>query len=206
VQFNKEILSCFYHQNHKMKSHYLKLEKLFKDLDKNAGEDYHQVFKKEELGKGTFLLKEGNICKYTWILETGLTRVFSTKNDIEITTYFGFPGAFIDSFRSYILQEPSKESIQLLEDSVVYSIRRSDIEHLKKKYPQINEIDKLLTECYVIWLEERIYAIQFSTAQERYNELINNYPLFIKKIPLTYIASYLGITLETLSRIRAKIK
>ena len=189
-----------------MESHYSKLNCLFEELNKNAGNDYHKAFKKMTLPKGHFLLKEGEVCRHTWIIEKGLARVFSTKDGNEVTTYFGFPGTFIDSFRSYVLQKPSRESIQLIEDSIIYSIKRSDIKNLKKKYPTLIEIDKIITECYAIWLEERIYAIQFSTALERYSELLKEYPLFVKNIPLTYIASYLGITLETLSRIRSKIK
>jgi CRP-like cAMP-binding protein len=187
-----------------MQKHLEKLTQLYEELVNIAGEDFHNIFHKVKLKKGKFLLKEGNICQHTWIIESGIARVFKTKNEIEIVTYFAFPGEFIDSYKSFVLQVPSRENVQLIEDSVVSVISRKDIELLASKYPLVNEIDKHISEIYAIWLEDRIYSLQFSTAKERYDELLNKYPHYIQRIPLTYIASYLGVTLETLSRIRAK--
>jgi CRP-like cAMP-binding protein len=187
-----------------MQSHIEKLTHLFNDLQREAGDEFHKIFKKVEYPKGTFLLKEGAVCQNTWLIKSGIARVFSVKKDVEITTYFAFPGEFVDSYRSFLLQKPSKENIQLIENSVLSAISRKDIKALAVKYPVVNEIDKLITELYAIWLEDRIYSIQFSTAKGKYDELMKKQPLYIQRIPLTYLASYLGTTIETLSRIRGK--
>jgi CRP-like cAMP-binding protein len=187
-----------------MLSHTEKLRQLFIELEVIAGEDYRKIFSKKKFLKGSFLLKEGMICKNTWIIESGIARVYSIKKDLEIVTYFAFPGSFIDSFQSFVLQIPSKENIQLIDDSIVLVISKKDVVSLARKYPMVNEIDKLITEMYTIWLEDRIYSLQFSTAKERYDELMKKFPEYIQQIPLTYLASYLGVTLETLSRIRRK--
>jgi hypothetical protein len=83
-------------------------------------------------------------------------------------------------------------------------MKASDFDKIMSKNPYIQKMKDILTSGYALLLEERLHSIQFCTAKERYNFMLEKYPHLIQQIPLTYIASYLGISLETLSRIRAK--
>lgn len=174
-------------------------------LEKNAGDDYFDAFKRKVLPKGTYLLQEGTVCRYIWFLETGIARVFDRKDGVEITRYFFFPGELIDAYCSSALQVPSEVSIEIVRDSVVYAISRNKLRKLAAVYPVIFEIEKLVVECHTIWLEKRVYDIQHFNAMEHYRHLLFHQAPVIRCVPVTYVASYLGVSLETLSRIRSKI-
>jgi CRP-like cAMP-binding protein len=179
---------------------------LVKNLPDPARQDYEAACKRELLPKGYYLCRQGAICQQVAILESGSARVFHLKAAIEVTTAFLFPGDFVTSFQSFYLQVPSQSAIQLMEESEVTLLSYQTLQTLRATYREIEEIDRLSNDYYTIWLEGRIFSLQFHSAAERYADLLRNEPHLIQKVPLSYIASYLGITLETLSRIRAKIK
>ena len=168
--------------------------------------EHNDYFIYKQVKKGDFLLKEGTICNHYWYVKEGLFRNFYNKDSKEIVTFFGYPGTVLTSNQSFVLREPCKDNIEAITDANVYSINREAYSKLYEKSPEIQEIERLLNELYILWLEERLNLIQFCTAQERYHNLMQNEPFLINQIPLTYLASYLGITLETLSRIRSKYR
>ena len=174
-------------------------------LEKNAGDDYVDAFTCKELSKGEYLLREGTVCRHIWFLEKGMARVFDRKDGAEVTRYFFFPGEFIDAYCSSAQQVPSEVNIEIIQDSVVYTISRHKSRKLEAVYPVISEIEKLVEKCHTIWLEKRIYNILHSNAMEHYRYMLKHQAPIIRYVPVTYIASYLGVSLETVSRIRAKI-
>ena len=155
------------------------------------------------VGRADFLLRQGEVCRYSFTIESGIVRKFYLKEGLEITTEFGFAGDLLVSFESYAHQVPSTEFIQALTDCTVQRLSHGDFQRLKTQHPALLELDLLLTEYYAIQLEERLNHLQFRSARERYDWLMTRQPQLIQQIPVTHLASYLGITLETLSRIRA---
>ena len=121
----------------------------------------------------------------------------------EITTWFASENDAVTSMYSFITQKPSYETIEVLEDCILYEINYENVQLLLKKYPEFNLIGRLLTEKYYIKLEERTMSLQFQSATERYLKLLQQ-PQLLQKASLGMIASYLGISQETLSRIRKK--
>jgi len=109
------------------------------------------------------------------------------------------------SFDSYTLQQPSREFIEALTDVSVSITHHQAFQEAKMKYPKLIILDLMLAEYYAMWLEKRLFQFHTTTATERYKDILNRSPYIVQTIPLTIIASYLGISLETLSRIRAKI-
>lgn len=154
--------------------------------------------------KGDFLLQQGEICNSSFHLEEGILRKFYLNDGKEITTEFFFKGNIAISFESYALQKPSREFIQALTDGVVSQIDFVAFQQAKQKHTKLLELDLLLTEYYTIWVENRLFEFHTRDATQRYMDLIEKQPHIIQNIPLTFIASYLGISIETLSRIRAK--
>jgi hypothetical protein len=109
------------------------------------------------------------------------------------------------SFNSYCLQKPSAEFIQALTEITVSQTDFNAFEITKKQFPKLVVLDLMMTEYYAMWLEDRLFQLSTLNATQRYLKLVEDHPHIIMNIPLTYIASYLGISLETLSRIRGKI-
>ena len=110
----------------------------------------------------------------------------------------------VTSFHSFITHEPAVENIQLLEGRILWAISKETLTNLFNQYHEIERLMRIAYEKYYIRLEERFVNAQFKTASERYENLLRQSPHILERVPLGYIASYLGISQETLSRIRSK--
>ena len=164
-----------------------------------------RCFEKIILSKNDFLLTEGKVCRHLYFLESGALRGFYTLEGKEITHWFGFEKDFVTSFHSFTTLEPAVENIQLLEGSILWAITKEKLTQLFNEYHEIERLMRIAYEKYYIRLEERFVNAQFKTASERYENLLQQTPHIIERVPLGYIASYLGISQETLSRIRGKL-
>ena len=172
------------------------------DEAKNALQD---CFKKITKSKNEFLLQEGKICRHLYFLEKGALRGFYNLDEKEITHWFGFENDFVTSFHSFITQEPAVENIQLLEGSILWAISKDELTALFNSYHEIERLVRIAYEKYYIRLEERFVNAQFKTAKERYENLLQHTPHILEHAPLGCVASYLGISQETLSRIRSQL-
>lgn len=159
-----------------------------------------------ELPSDSYLVKEGKTCQDIWFVEIGLIRHFKLdEKGKKRNTWFTAEGTITTEISSLINKTPSKESIQLIEDSVIYKLSYTDISTLLNKHHQFCIwYIKIIEEFYFKQVDRRINELQFLDATERYNELLLHNPSFSQRISLGNIASYLNITQETLSRIRAK--
>jgi CRP-like cAMP-binding protein len=162
-------------------------------------------FQHLEYPKNYFLLKPGKPCKHLWFMIKGAVRYFYTNDQgKEMNTWFSLDNQIITDTTSFVNQEPSQESIQLIEDSEMYSIEYTALQALLKKHHSFALwYIKLIELHYVSQIEDRIADLQFLDAKQRYLKLLNQYPDITNRISLGNIASYLNITQETLSRIRA---
>jgi len=140
-----------------------------------------------------------------YFIEKGCVRGYYNLDGKEVTYWFGFEHSFVTSFYSFISRKPAFENIQLIEDCRVLAISYDDLQKLYDKYPEIERLVRIINENYYVRLEERFVAAQFKSAKERYAGLLDFSPHILQRMPLGHIASYLGISQETLSRIRGKI-
>jgi len=177
---------------------------LFPKISDQARKDFTKCIYEKKFNKGTLLLKQGEICKYIYFLKEGFARGFYYHEGKEFTLWFGLENDIITSMYSFVSQKNSFESIEFLENSIVYCLEYEQLQRLYKQHIEINLIGRLFTEKYYIKLEERVMSLQFQSALERYNQIIKNKPNLLQRASLGHIASYLGITQETLSRIRSK--
>ncbi|TAH17541.1 MAG: Crp/Fnr family transcriptional regulator [Cytophagales bacterium] len=157
------------------------------------------------IAKNQLLLEEGRVCKYIYFLEKGFVRGFYYKDGKDVTTWFASENEFVTSMYSFVSQKPSIENIESLEESSLYAIHYDGLQEIYRTYPEFNLIGRILTEKYYIDLEERTLSLQFQTAKDRYTTLLAKEPYILQKASLGHIASYLGMSQETLSRIRAKV-
>jgi CRP-like cAMP-binding protein len=161
-------------------------------------------FEKKVLPKNGLLLQEGQVCRHLYFLEKGALRGFYNSDGKEITHWFGFENDFVTSFHSFITQQPAVENIQLLESCELWSIAKDTLTALFNQHHEIERLVRIAYEKYYIRLEERFVNGQFKTAAERYENLLQDTPHILERVPLGCVASYLGITQETLSRIRSR--
>jgi len=165
-----------------------------------------QILKERHFLKREYLLKAGHICRSICFVEKGLFRCFYHKGEHEVCSWFMREGEVIVSVESFFEQRESYESIQALEDSAVYYIQHSELEHLYRAYPEFNFIARVLLQKYYTLSEQRLYAMRLQSAGERYHYLLENEPELVLRVSNTDLASYLGISRETVSRIRGVLR
>jgi CRP-like cAMP-binding protein len=154
--------------------------------------------------KGTILVKEGQYADKTYFIANGCARAYYLKEGKDITDWFAFENDFINSINSYFQKVPSPHYIEIMEPSIVLEIPRDVINRLTKKFIEFDRVEKIAITKTMLQLQQRIVSTQFENAQQKYQNLLNQRPDITKRVPLTHIASFLGITLETLSRIRSQ--
>jgi len=160
------------------------------------------TLKSKAFTRKDYLLKAGHVCRNIYFIERGLCRCFYMKNDIEVCSWFMQEGDVIVSVESFFDQVDSYESIQALEDTTVHYISFQDLEFIYKNFIEFNFIGRVLLQKYYKMSEQRLHSMRMQSAAERYQYLLRHYPEIVLRVPASDIASYLGITKETLSRIK----
>jgi CRP-like cAMP-binding protein len=178
------------------------IEKNYIKLSQNCINSLLSVSKILELQNGDTIVKEGQYANKAYFIIKGCARAYYLKDGKDITDWFGFENDFISSINSFYLDIPSPHYIETLEPSVLLEISKEHINAIANKYPEFDKLEKIVVIKTMLKLQQRIVSVQFETAAQKYMNLLNIRPDIIQRIPLTHIASYLGITLETLSRIR----
>jgi CRP-like cAMP-binding protein len=183
-------------------------KKYLKDIiaiDDETFEMAIDYFKVETIVKGDFLIKEGKACRKIAFVNEGLLRVFYLKEGIEINTSFCLENSITCSFKSLVNQTPSAENIQALENSVIVTLSSEHLIQLFNDSKQWLALRLLLTEKECVRLSDRAGFLSFETALEKYQKLLQLQPELIQRVPIQHLASYIGVSRETISRIRAKV-
>jgi len=161
-------------------------------------------FIESELKKGDYFTKTGQYCEKLSFISSGFIRVFAKANDKEVTQWISSKGSFITDLYSFNFKQRSRWDIQALTDCKLYTIHKENYALLSTVVPNWSEIEKqFITGCF-IQLEDRVFNHLSLSAEERYHLFFENNKEFFNQVPLQYIASMLGMSPETLSRIRSK--
>ncbi|MEO7393510.1 MAG: Crp/Fnr family transcriptional regulator [Chitinophagaceae bacterium] len=144
----------------------------------------------------------GHTCKTIYFINKGVARIYYFKEDTDITEGFYFENDIIARVESLFTGKPSRKAIQILEDAEIVGINSNQLFKLYDTFPEIERLFRKIFESAYLETVHRIEGIQFHSAEERYKTLLQEAPDVLKRIPLKYIASYLGITQVSLSRIR----
>lgn len=174
----------------------------YNPLSKEAEAAIDKISKQISIKKNTDLQPIGHTCKTIYFIKKGVARIYYFKDGIDITESFAFENNLIARVESLFTGKPSRKAIQILEDAEIIAINATELFKLYDQFPEIERLFRLIFEAAYVGTVDRIEGIQFHTAEERYNALMKEAPDVLKRVPLKYIASYLGITQVSLSRIR----
>ena len=160
-------------------------------------------FKPRKLRKRQYFLQEGDVCKFIAFIVKGSARTFTVdEKGHENVLKLSVENWWLADFESFYLLTPSRFNIEALENLEVLQSTNAQIEEFLKDIPAFSAMQNVISQNYTIANQKRMQAAMSYTAEERYEDLIKNYPHFLKRFPQNMIASYLGLSRETLSRVR----
>ena len=158
-----------------------------------------------DIKKNKNLQTIGQTCRTIYFVQEGTARINYYKEDKDVTEYFAFENDLIIRAESLFTGKPSHKAIQALSDTTFIAIPANPLFELFEKYHDVERLFRKIVERSYVDTINRLESLQFHTAEERYQALIKKSPAVVREIPLKHIASYLGITQVSLSRIRAAI-
>ena len=176
----------------------------FGPLSKSAEDAVRLVARRIEVKKNADLQPIGHTCKTIYFLESGIARIYYYKADVEVTESFSFENCLVVRYESLFTGRPSRKAIQMLEDAELIAIDANALFRLYDQHHDVERIFRRIFEAALVDQVNRIESIQFHTAEERYHAFMKERRDALLRVPLKYIASYLGITPVSLSRIRAQ--
>ncbi|MCX2585912.1 Crp/Fnr family transcriptional regulator [Pedobacter sp. MR22-3] len=164
-----------------------------------------ELFKPEVVEKGSYFLQTGKSCNKLSFIESGILRVFVNLLDKEVTQWIGTAGYFMTDLRGFMFRETSRFDIQALTETHLYTIDYETYLTIGRLVPKWHEFEKLfMGKCFVM-MENRILDLISMTAEKRYQKFFSENRELFNQVPLQYLASMLGMTPETFSRIRRKM-
>jgi hypothetical protein len=173
-------------------------------LTSEERDEIDRSFQVEHHCKGTILIKPDSLSQKFMFIEKGLIRTFYTFNDKDVTHFFFDENSFLATIESIYFNKTDPYGRQVLEDCVLRTIHAREFAALTDRIVNMKQFAFLVAVDVVKLFADRIFSLQFQTAQERYANLLESNPTILLRAPLGHIASYLGITQQTLSVIRSK--
>ena len=184
------------------------VEEYFKQELNFSDEDFEFLsskMKRVEFSKKSEITKTGRVERHLSFLEEGVVRLYIPKEENDLTFAFVFRNSFVSAYDSFLKQSPSEYSLATITDSVLYRMEYDYVQEIFNSTSIGNRIGRLATEELFLKKAKRELDLLNKTAEERYLSLFTERPELIKEIPLKFIASYIGITPQALSRIRKRI-
>lgn len=180
------------------------MERLVK-LSDEEWEGFAGKLTRLEVKKKDFLTREGQTCDFIGFIQTGIFRFYHIQEGNEIITTFFFPMDFFSEYRSFLTGAPSHHYVQALEDSSIWVIKKKDLHDLYDEHKSFERVGRLIAENLFLGVTQRLDSFMHQTPEQRYMDLVNRNADMLQRIPQYHIAAYLGVSPETLSRIRKRV-
>lgn len=183
----------------------LTAQRQYPEMSESAQRMIESLVVRREVKKGEQLVVEGQICKNIILVGQGMIRQYYFKNKKDVTEHFSYEGCVVICLESTLKQEPTHLLAEALEDSIVYYLPYQDLLKATETSWELNIFYRKLLEYSLITSQKKADGWRFETAHERYERLWREHPEIVKRAPLAHIASYLLMSPETLSRVRAGV-
>ena len=177
----------------------------FIDMTDSDWRVHQQLLSRRSIRKGEYLLRAGQPNNHVAFVNQGCFRSYSIVRDQEITNFFIFEGEYAADYDNFLLRKPAAENLQALEDAEVILLHYDDMQTLYEKIPAWQKFGRLMAEYLFIHISQRARDLQYHSPEDLYLRMIKNSPHVLERVPQQYIASYLGIQPESLSRIRKRV-
>lgn len=174
-------------------------------LTEKEWESFTEIFTYRSVPRKFSLLQVGQVSREAYFINKGAARLLFIKDGQEISANFMFENGFIASLESFLLQIPSKQAIETIEDCELLVLSKNKLDALTKANPKFNSFSRAIAEMAFIMLQRRASSFILDSPEERYENMLKEKPEVLERIPQHMIASYLGITPVSLSRIRKRI-
>ncbi len=166
---------------------------------------FSAICRPRTLRKKELLLREGDVCRFAAFVRTGCLRYFYSVEGAEHTGQFFFENSWYTDYASFLTGEPTRQSIQALEPTELFLLHRDDLEALYRTHPTFERFGRVMAERAFLGVRHRTEFLTNLSAEERYRQLLRERPKVLERVPQHYIASYLGVKPESLSRIRKRL-
>lgn len=181
------------------------LQAYFGNISAEDLQTISSFFRPEQIAKGEFFLKTGKYCDRMSFIRSGFLRIYVQTDKKEVTQWISTQGYFVTDLTSFVFGEPARWTIQALSDTEILTIYKSDYQRLEQLVPKWSMMEKVfIAKCFTM-MEDRIFGFLSMSSEERYLTFFEHHQELFNQVPLQYIASMLGMTPETFSRIRNKM-
>ena len=177
----------------------------YPEMSEEARQIIENLVIRREAKKGEQLIVDGQICTHMILVGKGMVRQYYFKHDKEMTEHISCEQGVVICIDSYFNQRPTQLIVEALEDTVIWEIPYVAMEKLASEVHDISYLYRHFLQNSLILSQVKADMLRFESAKDRYTKLMQHSPEIVRRAPLTYIASYLQMTLETLSRVRASI-
>jgi CRP-like cAMP-binding protein len=174
-------------------------------IDDPAWHDMQECLQLRSYKKREHFVTEGKMCREIGFATRGSFRYYKTIDGIEITTFFTFDNSWVSAYTSFLNKTPSFVTVEAMEDAEVLILNHEQLQQLYKRHGAIERFGRLMAEYLVTCLDERMHSLLLKTPEERYLKTMKDNSIYFERVPQHYIASYLGIAPESLSRIRKRL-
>lgn len=174
-------------------------------LDKAEADYFTSLLQVKQFKIKELILSEGSVCKHSYFINSGCIRFFHNVEGVEQTGQFFFENGWYADYESYLSGRPSKQNIEAIEKSEILMLAKADLDMLFTKIPKFERFGRLMAENAYLGISQTNIDLTTLSPEERYLKLIKERPKVMQRVPLKYIASYLAIKPESLSRIRKRL-
>ncbi len=177
----------------------------FIDLNPKEEEAFIKILEIKHFKKKQLLLESGNLCDKILFINKGCVRSFFVVDGVENTFQFFFDNSWYTDYESFLKNEPTLVNLQALEDCEVVEFKKSDLYKIYEQYPIFEKLGRIMAERAYLSATKLYRMFYNEEPEERYLNLLEQHPEIVERIPQHYIASYLGLQPQSLSRIRGRI-
>jgi CRP-like cAMP-binding protein len=172
-------------------------------LDDAGQQALQSIITLKEYRKNDYVFEQDQFCGDLFVIVKGSYRLFHKTAQKEHTTWLGYDSHIISSLHSILYNTPARESMHILEETVIGVIPYQELLNLSRQYASVDKLHRSIMSLFIMEMQENLFATRFMEAADRYHYFTQKQPEALQRIPLTYLASFLGITKESLSRIRS---